>query len=683
MARADRVPPDDPSKSRQGQTTSARDALPSDSGLSPVASESGSIERTIELAPWTILLSLLVSGAIAGLGAFLGRWRAPLVVQLGVPSAVMALWTVWFAVFASARRQALRIEIVRQRSHVVQMLAQACVFAYWATGWDLVRPHLLLLLAQVLFAYHFEALVAFTRRRTWTFGFGVVPIVLGVNLFLWFKDEAFGAQFLMIALALASKEFIRWNRDGVSRPIFNPAAIALSVAGIVLMASRNTALTYGFDIAQTQEFPWRVHEALFLILLIVQVNVPVVLISASAVVAMCAYNAIFTAIFGTYLFGATSLPVAVLLGMTLLVTEPETSPTTRTGRVLFGALYALAVFAIYPLLERSDTFGYYDKILCVPLLNLCVRPLDRLARAIVLRSGALAQRARFLYGHRYENHVNLAIWAVVVATILLTNRVGEAHPGREVAFWRKTCDERKVGACRRLASFYGAACIRGQGDACHNLGVMLQSGDGIDVDSKRANFYFARGCERDVPQSCGAVANVMERVGGELGTTFELMRRACEGGSGASCHNLAVAFKNGTGVPQDEKAAINLFDRGCEAGVLESCNSLAALSMLKNGKRNPTRALNAFRSACEGGDGAGCANLGTMLLIGDGVAPDPKAAADANRTACERGIGQSCARLAGQYRAGKGVPVDVARAYELDSKACAAGVATSCGPGGK
>ena len=75
-----------------------------------------------------------------------------------------------------------------------------------------------------LFAYAFDALLAWSRRDTYTLGFGPFPIIFSTNLFLWFKPDWFYLQFLMMAVGFAAKELIRWNKDGRRVHIFNPSS---------------------------------------------------------------------------------------------------------------------------------------------------------------------------------------------------------------------------------------------------------------------------------------------------------------------------------------------------------------------------------------------------------------------------------------------------------------------------
>ncbi len=73
---------------------------------------------------------------------------------------------------------------------------------------------------------------------------------------------------------------------------------------------------------------------------------------------------------------------AVFLGLHLLVTDPATSPRKNFGKAIFGAAYGAGVFVLYGLLDSLGAPTFYDKLLCVPVLNLTVRALDRASIAL-------------------------------------------------------------------------------------------------------------------------------------------------------------------------------------------------------------------------------------------------------------------------------------------------------------
>src|SRR4029079_19469839 len=88
-----------------------------------------------------------------------------------------------------------------------------------------------------------------------------------ILLVFWFKDPGFYWQFVMVAIELAAKEFLRWKRDGVNTHIFNPSSFPLAVVSVALLLADATDMTWGFSIAQTEFYPPHIYLALFLIAL--------------------------------------------------------------------------------------------------------------------------------------------------------------------------------------------------------------------------------------------------------------------------------------------------------------------------------------------------------------------------------------------------------------------------------
>ena len=146
----------------------------------------------------------------------------------------------------------------------------SCVYAYWGWYWREVYHEIPLIAAQVFFLYVLDMLVCWSRRDKWILGFGPIPIIFSMNLFLWFRDDWFYLQFVMIAIIVFGKEFLRWKRDGHLTHIFNPSAFALFLTSIVLLATHNTPITWGtrdfvdFQFAAVylyRNFPARAHRA--------------------------------------------------------------------------------------------------------------------------------------------------------------------------------------------------------------------------------------------------------------------------------------------------------------------------------------------------------------------------------------------------------------------------------------
>src|SRR4249919_1468786 len=288
--------------------------------------------------------------------------------------------------FGALRRgQKVALEIVPRRQHYLQACQQGAVILYWGYYWREVHHAAPLIAAQLLFAYGFDSLLAWTHRRKFVLGFGPFPVIFSITLFFWFKDDWFYLQFAMVALGFLAKEFLRWTRDGVNMHIFNPSSFPLAVVSALLLLTNASATTWGFEVAATQFYPPQMYLAIFLVALPGQYLFGVTTMTMSAVVTTFVFSAIYYAATGAFFFSDSHVPIAVFLGMHLLFTDPATSPRTELGRILYGVLYGLSTVLLYSVLIRAGMPGFYDKLLQVPLLNLSAKLLDRLARSPVLQ----------------------------------------------------------------------------------------------------------------------------------------------------------------------------------------------------------------------------------------------------------------------------------------------------------
>ena len=90
------------------------------------------------------------------------------------------------------------------------------------------------------------------------------------------------------------------------------------------------------------------------------------------------------------------------------------------------------------------------------------------------------------------------------------------------------------------------------------------------------------------------------------------------------------------------------------------------------------RAANFFEKACEGGNAAGCSNLGFLYANGRGVRQSYAKAAKLYKKACEGGDAKSCYNLGISYANGQGVRQNYSIAKDLFGKACDMGFELGC-----
>ena len=300
-------------------------------------------------------------------------------------AAALAVWQAVLYLRLRSQSAGRSFRVIARPQHYLQAAVQLAVFLYWGYFWRPVYDHAWLLVAQLLFAYAFDLLLSWSRREHYTLGFGPFPIIFSTNLFLWFRDDWFYLQFLMLAAGFMGKEFVRWRREGRSTHIFNPSAFSLGLFSLILLATGTTDLTWGQDIASTLTLAPRIYLFLFLIGLVVMYAFSITLVAGSAAIVLFGSSALYSAVTGVPYFIDSEIPSAVFLGLHLLVTDPSTSPRTALGKTLFGMLYGVGVFALYALLGAAGLPTFYDKLLCVPLLNLSVQRIDRLAAVVRAR----------------------------------------------------------------------------------------------------------------------------------------------------------------------------------------------------------------------------------------------------------------------------------------------------------
>jgi hypothetical protein len=509
-----------------------------------------------------LVLPLTFTCALAALSLAAGVRNDPgaLFAFLGAALALFA-WTAALAFDASRRRRTLTLEVVLLKQHYVQACAQGSVLLYWGWYWPQVYESAHFILAQLLFAYAFDMLLAWSRRDAYTLGFGPFPVVFSINLILWFKPDWFYLQFLMVALGFAAKELIRWNRDGRRTHVFNPSSFPLAVFSLGLIATGTSDLTWGREIASTQFYPPHMYLLLFLVALPGQLFFGVTTMTMSAVVTTYVFGLIYFATNGVYFFYDSYIPIAVFLGMHLLFTDPSTSPRTDQGRVIFGALYGLTTVALYQWLGSSGLPTFYDKLLQVPILNLSVKGIDHIVRSGALRLldpaklvAALTPRVRHL--------AYISVWAMAFTTISAAGGVGDNHPGQWLPFWQQACAERRDYACPYLADRELGFCGRGSGWACNEAGILhvalSQSGEDLRrLDPAGAAEPFRRGCELGFAAAC----RNLDAVSGAGG---ELVRAA------PTLDDYPIVLRGSKGQLRDERPAA-LYALACRQGWPGTC----------------------------------------------------------------------------------------------------------------
>ena len=256
---------------------------------------------------------------------------------------------------------------------------------------------------------------------------------------------------------------------------------------------------------------------LFLVALPGQYLFGVASMTMSSVMAVYAFGLLYFAATGVYFFYDSYIPIAVFLGMHLLFTDPSTAPRSELGRIMFGVLYGFSTVALYALLGRAGVPTFYDKLLLVPVLNLSIQLLDRVASTGWLRqfnrvavAGSRSPRQRHL--------AHMVVWAAVFAVMSAVQGVGDRHPGQWVPFWQEACSQGRPSACPYLADMQETYCRSGSGWACNEAGILhvalARSGeDRRRLDPADAAGALGRGCDLGFGPACQNLARLTSGLG--------------------------------------------------------------------------------------------------------------------------------------------------------------------------
>ncbi len=534
--------------------------------------------------------------------------------------------------------------------HYVQFMMHSLIYAYWGWYWPEVYRHIPLILAQIVFAYALNMLLGWFRKDTWILGFGPIPIILSTNLFMWFRDDWFALQFLMIAVGVFGKEFLKWKRDGQMVHIFNPSAFGLFVFSVGLILTHSTPITWSQQIALTFHSPPNIYLEIFCVGLVVQALFSVTLVTLSAAAMLFVMNLIYTRATGVYFFVDSTIPPAVFLGLHLLVTDPATSPRSTSGKILFGAGYGASVFGLYALLNGIGAPSFYDKLLCVPPLNLTVRAIDYYFRRVDAWFISLFQRIRPLaplstWNIRQLNYAYMSIWIILFASMSASGFLGHDHPGKSLAFWEQACHEGRYRSCEVWVDALSARCAGGDRDACMTSALVLKEGHYTKQDENEAAKSFGRACDLGSVAACGALADFMPQGGDSA------LSKACEAHDGVSCFILGNLNHKGMGLSKDDSKAFAFFLASCSGGFPRGCGRLGESYLYGEGtSRDAAKAIRYFEQACREGFGPSCMNAGQMYHRGDGTNRDEAMAHTRFEQACRLGVQPACS-------AGEDVPL--------------------------
>lgn len=456
------------------------------------------------------------------------RQNTHLLWSFGGAGAALLVWNTILLAAVRGSGRTLCLEITLRKQHYLQACSHTSILLYWGWYWREVYHSAPLIAGQLAFAFAVDALLAWSRRDTYTLGFGPFPIIFSTNLFLWFKPDWFYLQFLMVAAGFAAKELITWQKDGRRTHIFNPSSFALMLFSVGLLATGKTAITWGPEIATTQLNPPHIYLLIFLVTLPAQFLFGTAPMTWAAVTTAYLVEVVYFAVTGIHFFPERPVPIAVFLGMHLLFTDPSTSPRSELGRLLFGMLYGLGVVGLLALLTHWHLPTFYDKLLPVPMLNLLIQGIDRAARSNVLRRFDPGAWGRGLMPRR-RNLAYISMWTVTFVTITAVTGAQATLVRADSLFSQGRIDE----ALGRYREFVAADPNDAEGH--NNFGAaLMQSGQ---VDEAVTEFQRSLDLRPEAPKTLDNLGLALMRKGEFAKAVAPLQRAAALQPNDADTHD--------------------------------------------------------------------------------------------------------------------------------------------------
>ncbi len=246
--------------------------------------------------------------------------------------------------------------------HLLPAVIQVVLFVYWSLYWPAVREHAVSMGLQLAMAIALDAALSFARYGSWRIGVAPFPVVLSSNLFVWLDPNG---VVICLVVAFVTKTFLVRN----GRPMMNPSAVGLAVAGVVSYLVPDFVRVGG--LFHTMNLAPNMAEIMVLLAMTPQLRFRILPVSIGAVVALRMAD------------NPAVLRPPIILAVALLATDPSTIPQTDAGKALFGAFIGLGLVVTSWTLRHLGQIDDFAKVIPIPIANALGPYFDRLGEALV------------------------------------------------------------------------------------------------------------------------------------------------------------------------------------------------------------------------------------------------------------------------------------------------------------
>ncbi|MCE9573607.1 MAG: hypothetical protein K8W52_10660 [Deltaproteobacteria bacterium] len=237
-----------------------------------------------------------------------------------------------------------------------------------------------------------------------------------------------------------------------------------------------------------------------------------------------------------------------------------------------------------------------------------------------------------------------------------------------------------------------ARCEGGDLAACARAAELYYDGkNGHALDMARSFQYATRACDGGNPHGCTFVGlNHQDGLsaGWDPAKAIAAYEKACRGGAGTGCFNLATMYSGGQGVTVDlakadryKRDAAAAWTAACHGSEPRWCTNAAFLMADADGKGGPSPATMATmraleQRACDAKVLVGCTELARLTMQQGELAP--AAYVDRQDQLCGQGEVTACVAGGALLLDGQRVPRDAARGIALYRRGCDAGDRNAC-----
>lgn len=257
-------------------------------------------------------------------------------------------------------------------------------------------------------------------------------------------------------------------------------------------------------------------------------------------------------------------------------------------------------------------------------------------------------------------------WAVISAEALRQGRVKEATPASDILVAGCRLGERTAclfGAClaeqpaqsedqwRRAWDFLDEGCEAGHADCCGEAGRLLSQKGGSSLEAK-AHAYLSQACKGSDVTSCLELAERSLKTSTDPKTVTERLTQldsSCKMDRfGAACLRLGELYDSGVATVADPVRAVTYYAESCERNNEEGCRRLAAAYAQGSGvPKDSAKAVELLTRRCNlrAKEGPSCAELGRLLVEGQGGTSRISEGLSALEFACDRNQAEACTTL--------------------------------------